>query len=97
MSSWLSKISSSHQAQLVVTAVVSGVFVASAVLGIQHARRRIRVEDLKRSIPDLGIDHKAEKVRLPVSRLISQTDLEPDANLGKSSLQIMVLRQLRIA
>jgi hypothetical protein len=62
MSSWLSRTASSHQAQLVGTAVVSGVVVAGAILGYQHIRRQEEVEDLKRSIPDIGADHIADKV-----------------------------------
>ncbi|KAI9793726.1 MAG: hypothetical protein M1816_007621 [Peltula sp. TS41687] len=62
MSSWLSRSISSQQTQLAVTAIVSGVVVAGTIFGLQHARQRLRVEDLKRSIPDLGNEHQAEKL-----------------------------------
>lgn len=62
MSFWLSRTISSQQAQLAVTAIVSGVVVAGAIFGVQHARQRLKVEDLKRSIPALGKDHQAEGV-----------------------------------
>lgn len=62
MSSWLSRATSSTQAQLAATAIVSGAVVAGAILGYQHIRRQERVEDLKNSIPELGQYHQAEKV-----------------------------------
>ena len=64
MSSWLSRTASSHQVQLASAAVVSGVAVAGAILGYQYVRRQEQVEDLKRSIPDIGADHVADKVSL---------------------------------
>jgi hypothetical protein len=62
MSSWLSRATSSTQAQFAATAIVSGAVVAGAILGYQHIRRQERVEDLKSSIPELGQNHHAEKV-----------------------------------
>lgn len=62
MSSWLSRATSSTQAQFAATAIVSGAVVAGAILGYQHVRRQERVEDLKSSIPELGRNHHAEKV-----------------------------------
>jgi hypothetical protein len=64
MSSWLSRATSSTQAQFAATAIVSGVVVAGAILGYQHVRRQERVEDLKSSIPELGRNYHAEKVGL---------------------------------
>jgi hypothetical protein len=64
MSSWLSRATSSTQAQFAATAIVSGAVVAGAILGYQHVRRQERVEDLKSSIPELGRNHHAEKVGL---------------------------------
>lgn len=58
MSSWLSDITSSlasHRLHLALTAVVSGAFAASAVIGLQEAKRRYAVYDLKHSIPDLDL------------------------------------------
>jgi hypothetical protein len=64
MSSWLSRVTSSTQAQFAATAIVSGAVVAGAILGYQHVRRQERVEGLKSSIPELGRNHHAEKVGL---------------------------------
>jgi len=64
MSSWLSRVVSSTQAQFAATAIVSGAVVAGAILGYQHVRRQERAEDLKSSIPELGQNHHAEKVGL---------------------------------
>ena len=58
MSSWLQRQTSSHNAQLVGTALLSGVAVAGAIFGIQALRRQIAVEDLKASIP--GFDEKQD-------------------------------------
>jgi hypothetical protein len=54
MSSWISRTTASHNAQLITTAVVSGVVVGGAILGFQQARRLYRVADLKASIPEEG-------------------------------------------
>lgn len=54
MSSWLSRITGTREAQFAATAVVSGAVVAGAILGYQHVRRQERVEDLKGSIPGWG-------------------------------------------
>jgi len=63
MAAWLSRATSSTQAQFAATAIVSGAVVASAILGYQHVRRQERVEDLKSSIPELGMEgHVADKV-----------------------------------
>lgn len=53
---------SSHRAQLVATALVSGVLGGSILLGLQAAQRIHKVEDLKSSIPRLGQEHHADKV-----------------------------------
>ena len=53
MSFGLSRLTSSHNAQLITTAVVSGVVVGTAILGFQTARRQLKVRNLKDSIPDL--------------------------------------------
>ncbi|RDW62163.1 ubiquitin-protein ligase molybdopterin-converting factor [Coleophoma cylindrospora] len=62
MSSWFSRTTSSSQAQFAATAIVSGAVVAGAILGYQHVRRQEKVEDLKRSIPQLGNKHHANKI-----------------------------------
>lgn len=54
MSFGLSRLTSSHNAQLITTAVVSGVVVGTAILGFQTARRQLKVRNLKESIPDLA-------------------------------------------
>ncbi|KAF2653236.1 hypothetical protein K491DRAFT_603358 [Lophiostoma macrostomum CBS 122681] len=62
MSSWISRTTSSHNAQLITTAVVSGVIVGSAILGFQKARRMYKVAELKESIPEVGGDHHAARL-----------------------------------
>lgn len=60
MATWFSR----ERIQLAATAVVSGAVVAGAILGYQHVRRVERVEDLKRSVPELGDGHEVDKVGL---------------------------------
>lgn len=62
MSSWISRATENRNAQLVTTAVVSGVVVGSAILGFQKARRMYKVADLKASIPDIDDEHHATRV-----------------------------------
>ncbi|KAL5443579.1 hypothetical protein PMIN07_001139 [Paraphaeosphaeria minitans] len=62
MSSWISRATENHRAQLVTTAVVSGVVVGSAILGFQKARRMYKVENLKASIPDIDGEHHASRL-----------------------------------
>ncbi|KAF1830585.1 hypothetical protein BDW02DRAFT_558700 [Decorospora gaudefroyi] len=62
MSSWISRATESHHAQLIATAAVSGFVVGSAILGFQHARRMTRVADLKASIPDFSDEHRASRM-----------------------------------
>ena len=60
--SWLSRSAPSHQVQLGVTAVVSGVIAAGAVLGYQKVRRKERIKKIKDSIPEVAQEHLATKV-----------------------------------
>jgi hypothetical protein len=62
MSSWVDQVRSSHNLQLAVTAVASGVLVGSAILGLQKAKQQYRVFDLKNSIPDLDKDESVARV-----------------------------------
>ncbi|KAI5356792.1 Putative THIF-type NAD/FAD binding, ubiquitin-activating enzyme, ThiF/MoeB/HesA family [Septoria linicola] len=62
MSSWLSDIAGSHRVQLGVTAVLSGALAASAVIGLQEAKRRYDVHDLKDTIPDLKSPHEVGRI-----------------------------------
>lgn len=62
MASWLDRQLSSHRNQLLTTAVVSGAAVAATILSIQAVRRKIRVDELKASIPNVD-EHKLEVVR----------------------------------
>ncbi|KAF2996090.1 hypothetical protein E8E13_004742 [Curvularia kusanoi] len=62
MSSWISRATENRNAQLVTTAVVSGVVVASAILGLQKAKRMYRVADLKASIPDVTDEHHSTRL-----------------------------------
>lgn len=52
MSSWLSRVSTSSQAQFAATAIVSGAVVAGAIFGYQAVKRHERIKDLKSEIPD---------------------------------------------
>ena len=63
MSAWLERQASSHQVQLAATAVLSGVAVAGLIYGSQAIRRKVAVEELKASIPELNESHHAERVR----------------------------------
>jgi len=65
MSSWISRATANHNAQLITTAIVSGVVVGSAILGLQKAKRMYKVADLKASIPDINEDHHATRVGTP--------------------------------
>lgn len=62
MSSWLQRQASSHSVQLAATAVLSGAVVAGAIFGVQNARRKIAVEDLKASIPAADEEHEVHDV-----------------------------------
>ena len=56
MSAWLDRQFSSHRVQLVATAVVSGIVVAGAIISAQAIRRKVAIEDLKASIPNIDED-----------------------------------------
>lgn len=60
MSSWLQRQASSHQAQIAGTAVLSGLAVACTIFGVQAIRRKVAIEDLKASIPNVDEDHHAQ-------------------------------------
>ncbi len=62
MSSWFERQASSHQVQLAATAVLSGVAVAGIIYGSQAVRRKVAVDELKASIPELNETHHAERV-----------------------------------
>ncbi|KAF2162803.1 hypothetical protein M409DRAFT_57866 [Zasmidium cellare ATCC 36951] len=62
MSSWFSDIAGSHRFQLGLTAVISGCIAASAVIGLQEAKKRYNVFDLKESIPDPESPHDVKKI-----------------------------------
>jgi len=62
MSQWLTDIASSHRLQLGVTALASGFLAASAVIGLQNAKRWYNIHDLKDSIPELKSKHDIERV-----------------------------------
>ena len=62
MPSWWEEIVSSHRLQLGVTAVLSGCIAASAVIGLQEARKYYNEYELKESIPGLDQPHNVEAV-----------------------------------
>ena len=62
MASWLERQASSHQVQLGLVAVCSGLAVAGTILGAQAIRKEKRVEELKASIPELSESHHADMV-----------------------------------
>ena len=63
MSSWLERQGSSHQTQLITTAILSGITVIGVVFGVQAVRRQVAVDDLKASIPNVDEPHDADTVR----------------------------------
>lgn len=62
MSSWLPDFAASHRVQLALTAVISGCIAASAVIGLQEAKKRYNLYDLKESIPDPESPHDVNRV-----------------------------------
>ena len=60
---WLSNAAGNHKLHLALTAVASGAIAVSAVLGLQEAKRRYNVHDLKDSIPELTSPHDVGRVR----------------------------------
>lgn len=62
MTSWLERQASSHHVQLAATAVFSGIAIAGLIYGSQAIRRKVAVDDLKASIPDLDENHHADLV-----------------------------------
>ncbi|KAL8744354.1 MAG: hypothetical protein Q9190_003387 [Brigantiaea leucoxantha] len=65
--SWFERQLASHQVQLAATAVISGITVAGIIYGGQAIKRRVRVEELKASIPELNEQHHAEQVWLALN------------------------------
>ncbi|KAM0716292.1 hypothetical protein Q7P37_007737 [Cladosporium fusiforme] len=58
----MSWIPESHKVHLALTAVVSSAIAASAVIGLQNAKKWYTIHDLKGSIPDLNTKHDVEKI-----------------------------------
>lgn len=75
MSAWLQRQASSHQAQILATALLSGVAVAGVILGAQALRRRTAIDDLKASIPDIDEAHEEEKVCPNPSMVANQLNI----------------------
>ena len=76
MSAWLQRHASSHQTQLVGTAFLSGLAVATTIFGVQALRRRVAIDELKASIPNVDEGHRAEAVCiiLPLLALAAYAD-----------------------
>ena len=83
MSSWLSEIGSSHRLQLGVTAVVSGCVAATAVVGLQEARKWYNEHELKESIPKLNEPHDGESMLLYLSAGAALTDTRTDKRIRR--------------
>ncbi|MCJ1437033.1 hypothetical protein MMC27_006418 [Xylographa pallens] len=62
MSSWLERQGSSHQTQLIATAILSGITVIGVVFGVQAIRRQVAMDDLKASIPNVDEPHDVDTV-----------------------------------
>ncbi|MCJ1286149.1 hypothetical protein MMC26_005494 [Xylographa opegraphella] len=62
MTTWLERQGSSHQTQLIATAILSGITVIGVVLGVQAVRRQVAVDELKASIPNVDEPHDANTV-----------------------------------
>ncbi len=58
--SWLQKAGGSSPVQFAATAIVSGVVVASGILGYQAVRRQEKVEELKKDIPEEGFGESSQ-------------------------------------
>ncbi len=65
MTAWLERQAANHHVQLAATAVVSGIAVAGLIYGTQAARRKLAVDDLKASIPELSESYQSQKVCRP--------------------------------
>ena len=70
MASWFERQASSHQVQLGLVAVCSGLAVAGTILGAQAIRKEKRIEELKASIPELSESHHADMVLRKISQLM---------------------------
>jgi hypothetical protein len=56
--------------QLGITAVVSGVIAAGAVIGYQKVRRKERIKKIKDSIPEVSQEHLATKVECGLNNIL---------------------------
>lgn len=65
MTAWLERQASNHHVQLAATAVISGIAVAGLIYGTQAARRKLAVDDLKASIPELNENYHPQEVCRP--------------------------------
>ena len=62
MTAWIERQAANHHVQLAATAVISGLAVAGIIYGTQAARRKVAVDDLKASIPQVNENYHAQKV-----------------------------------
>lgn len=69
MSTWIQRQIASHQ--IAATAVLTGIAVAGTIVGAQAIRRKVAVEDLKSSIPDVDEEHHAERVHKSPTPLLA--------------------------
>lgn len=64
MSSWIQRQASSHHVQLAGAALLGGAAVAGTIFGVQAIRRRIAMDELKASIPNIDENHSSQDVSL---------------------------------
>lgn len=62
MSSWIQRQASSHHVQLAGAALLGGAAVAGTIFGVQAIRRRVAMDELKASIPNIDEDHASRNV-----------------------------------
>lgn len=91
MPPWIQHHVNSFEAQLAATALLSGIAVASAILGYQNTKRKEAVEELKSSIPEIDERHHAEKLTAfglpaPVTPHLNKED-ERSAALARRAQQ----------
>ena len=105
MPAWLRVNFESRTAQLVSVALASGVTVASVIFGVQALRRRIALEDLKASIPNidefhdtenesLAFEHESKMLTRCYSYLITAISSQSSSSARRTSVLQLLLVEL---